>query len=139
DELDPEAGVVVFKNGDFAAADDAAIDHDLDGFADAAVERDRGALGKVHEAGDLHLRGTQHDLQIDRDIHDEVEVGLQRAARPCRFARLGAKIAAAEIAAAAEIRTAEAGAGVEIRSGRAAGEVGRAEIATKGGQRVVVD
>src|SRR5690606_17901114 len=66
DELDPEAGVVVLQNGDLAAADHPAVDHDLDRLADAAVERDGCALAEVHQTGDLHLRRAQDDLKIDR-------------------------------------------------------------------------
>ena len=66
---------------------------------------------------------------------------MQRAARPCGFAGLGAEVVAAEVVATPEIRTAEAGVGAsaEIGSGRGGAEVGRAEIAAEGRERVVLD
>ena len=107
-QFDTEARVVIFKDGDLALADAAAVDHDFHRFANSFVERDRGALFKAHQAGNLHTAGAQHDLDVDRDIHDQIEICVQGAARLLitRTCRRAAEIAAAETAVAAEGSTA---------------------------------
>src|SRR5690606_32177036 len=108
-----EPRVVVFENGDLALADPPPIDHDLDRFPDLLVESDGGTFLEVHQARDLHPARAEHDLDVDRDIHDKVDIGGQSAARllhACR-GRFVSEFSRAETlvfeVACAEIRPAE--------------------------------
>src|SRR5690606_18845916 len=105
-----ETGIVVLKDGNLALADAPAVDHDLDRFADLPVERDRCALLEVHQARYLHPARSENDFDIDRNVHDQVEICRQRAARLLGGAGEGviAEIIAAEVSTT-EVSAAETG------------------------------
>jgi hypothetical protein len=64
----------VLEHRDFALGDAAAIDHHVDRFADPPVERHRRALLQRHQLGHRHFGAAEHDLHVDRDVHDDAVV-----------------------------------------------------------------
>src|ERR1700761_9549601 len=66
---------LVFHQHHFAARDEAVIDVDVDGFADAAVEFEHGAGPELQQLADIHLGAAEHGRHLDRDVEHGLQIG----------------------------------------------------------------
>src|SRR5579863_5045098 len=66
---------LVFHQHHLAARDEAVVDVDVDGFADAAVEFEYGAGPKLEQIADLHFGAAQYRRNLHRDIEHSLQIG----------------------------------------------------------------
>src|SRR6185312_10857320 len=64
-----------FDQHDFAARDQAIVDVDVDGLADAPVELEHGAGAELQQLADVHLGAAEHGRDLHRHVEHRLEVG----------------------------------------------------------------
>ena len=68
--------VVAFDDDDFALGNEAAIDEQIDGFLDAAVEFDDRAGAKFNDVLEQHLPGSEAQGRAQFDIQKKIEIAI---------------------------------------------------------------
>src|SRR6201999_363792 len=66
---------LVFHQHHLATRDQAVIDIDVDGLADAAIEFENGAGPELEQFADIHLGAAEHRRNLNRHVEHRLEIG----------------------------------------------------------------